>query len=150
MQVAILAALHEKPRRFRALPERLRRGFGSAVTGSKFPTTRLLIPKFRLVDSQSHDLLKQATTAEGDYQLLYYRDHDQFEVDLIVENAGGQLVGVEIKSAASVTAGDLRGLKRLASVAGDQFKMGVVLYDGTETLPLGERLWAAPLSTLWG
>ena len=53
MQVAILAALHEKPRRFRALPERLQRGFGSAVTGSKFPTTRLLIPKFRLVDSHS-------------------------------------------------------------------------------------------------
>ena len=74
----------------------------------KFPTTRLLIPKFRLVDSQSHDLLKQTATAEGDYLLLYYRDHDQFEVDLIVENAGGQLVGVEIKSAASVTTGDLR------------------------------------------
>ena len=66
------------------------------------------------------------------------------------ENAGGQLLGVEIKSATSVTASNLRGLKRLASVAGDQFKMGVVLYDGTETLPLGERLWAAPLSTLWG
>lgn len=96
------------------------------------------------------ELLKQAATAEGVYQLLYYRDHDQCEVDLIVENAGGQLVGVEIKSAASVTAGDLRGLKRLASVTGDQLKMGVVLYDGTETLPLGERLWAAPLSTLWG
>ena len=70
MQVAIVAALLEKPRRFWALPERLRRGFGNAVTGSKFPMTRLWIPKFRLVDSQSHDLLKQAATAEGDYQLL--------------------------------------------------------------------------------
>lgn len=140
MQVAILAALHEKPQRFRALPERLRRGFGSAVTGPKFPMTRLLIPKFRLVDSQSHDLLEQAATAEGDYQLLYYRDHDQFEVDIIVESACGQLVWVEIKSAASVTVGDLRSFKRLASVAGDQLKLGVVRYDGTETLPFGERL----------
>lgn len=96
------------------------------------------------------ELLKQTTTAEGDYRLLYYRDHDQFEVDVIVENAVGQLIGVEIKSAASVAVGDLRGLKRLAGVAGDRFEMGVVLYDGTETLPLGERLWAAPLSTLWG
>ena len=66
------------------------------------------------------------------------------------ENAGGQVFGIEIKSAASVTAGDLRGLKRLASVAGDQFKMGVVLYDGAEALPLGERFWAAPLLILWG
>lgn len=96
------------------------------------------------------ELLKQAATAQGDYQLLYYRDHDQYEVDVVVENAGGQLVGVEIKSAASVRAGDLRGLKRLAGIAGDRFKLGVLLYDGAEALPLGDRLWAAPISSLWG
>lgn len=39
------------------------------------------------------ELLKHATTADGDYQLLYYLDHDQCEVDIVVENAGGQLVG---------------------------------------------------------
>lgn len=96
------------------------------------------------------ELLKHATSAESDYQLLYYRDHDQFEVDVVIENAAGQLVGVEIKAAASVGTNDLRGLKRLASIAGDQFKLGVILYDGTEILPLGERLWAAPISSLWG
>ena len=96
------------------------------------------------------ELLKHATTADGDFQLLYYRDHDQVEVDVVVENASGQLVGVEIKAAASVKESDLRGLKRLASIAGDQFKLGVILYDGAETLPLGDRLWAAPISTLWG
>ena len=32
----------------------------------------------------------------------------------------------------------------------DGFKMGVLLYDGDETLPLGHGIWAAPLSTLWG
>ena len=46
--------------------------------------------------------------------------------------------------------GNLRGLKRLASIADDKFKMGVVLYDGAQTPPLGDRLWAAPISTLWG
>lgn len=96
------------------------------------------------------ELLKHATTAEGDYQLHYYRDHDQSEVDVVVENAGGQLIGIEIKAAASVGTNDLRGLKRLANIAGDPFKLGVILYDGTETLPLGARLWAAPISTLWG
>ena len=96
------------------------------------------------------ELLKHTTTADGDYQLLYYRDHDQFEVDVVIENAAGQLVGVEIKATASVRQADLRGLKRLANIAGDRFKLGVILYDGTETLPLGDRLWAAPISTLWG
>ncbi len=96
------------------------------------------------------ELLKHTTTAEDDYRLLYYRDADRFEVDVVIENAAGQLIGVEIKASATVQAGDLRGLKKLASVAGKQFKMGVLLYDGTETMPLGDGLWAAPLSTLWG
>jgi hypothetical protein len=53
-----------------------------------------------------------------------------------------------VKAAATVTERDLRGLKKLASVAGEQFRMGVLLYDGTETMPLGSGLWAAPLSSL--
>lgn len=96
------------------------------------------------------ELLKHAASAEGDYQLLYYRDHDQYEVDLIAENAAGQLIGIEIKAAASVGASDLRGLKRLASIAGDQFRLGVIFYDGLQTMPLGEGFWAVPISSLWG
>ena len=96
------------------------------------------------------ELLKHSTTAQDDYRLMYYRDADQFEVDVVIENAAGQLVGVEVKAAATVKASDLRGLKKWAALAGPQFRLGVVLYDGTETLPLGDGLWAAPLSSLWG
>jgi uncharacterized protein len=96
------------------------------------------------------ELRKHAASADGDYRLLYYRDHDKYEVDLVVEDAGGRLIGVEVKAAASIKESDLRGLKRLATVAGERFMRGVVLYDGAETVPLGERLCAAPLSTLWG
>jgi uncharacterized protein len=96
------------------------------------------------------ELRKHSTTADGDYQLMYYRDADKFEVDIVIENASGQMVGVEVKASATVKDSDLRGLKKLASQAGEQFKMGVVLYDGTETLPLGDSIWAAPLSSLWG
>lgn len=60
------------------------------------------------------------------------------------------LVGVEVKAAATVKEGDLRGLKKLAGLAARQFKMGVLLYDGTETMPLADGIWATPLSTLWG
>ncbi|NOQ40871.1 MAG: DUF4143 domain-containing protein [Desulfuromusa sp.] len=96
------------------------------------------------------ELLKLTTVSEDDYRLLYYRDHDRYEVDFVIENSAGQLVGVELKAAATVRQSDLRGLKRFKSVANDQFKAGIVLYDGTETLPLGDALWAVPISTLWG
>jgi len=96
------------------------------------------------------ELLKHASTAEGDYRLMYYRDADKFEVDIVIESAAGNIVCVEVKSAATVKESDLRGLKKLAGIAGKQFKMGVLLYDGTETMTLGDGIWAAPLSSLWG
>ena len=96
------------------------------------------------------ELLKHTTTADGEYQLMYYRDADKVEVDVVIENPAGQLVGVEVKAAATVREADLRGLRKLAGLAGKDFKMGVLLYDGNETVPLGGGIWAAPLSTLWG
>ena len=96
------------------------------------------------------ELLRLAASADGDYQLMYYRDREQVEVDIVVENAAGQLIGVEIKAAATVREADFKGLKKWAGLAGKQFRMGVLLYDGDETLPVGDGLWAAPLSTLWG
>lgn len=96
------------------------------------------------------ELLKATTTAEGEYALMYYRDADKVEVDVVIENAAGQLVGVEVKASATVKDSDLRGLRKLATLAGAQFKMGILLYDGDETMPLGGNIWAAPLATLWG
>lgn len=96
------------------------------------------------------ELLKHNSTTEGDYQLMYYRDADKFKVDIVIENTAGQLVGVEVKAAATVKESDLRGLRKLSSLAGAQFKMGILLYDGDVTMPLGDSIWVAPLSTLWG
>lgn len=96
------------------------------------------------------ELLKHTATSDDDYRLLYYRDADKYEVDVVIENSAGQLLGIEVKASATVKERDLRGLKKLASLAGDQFTAGVLLYDGDETMPLGSNQWAAPLSTLWG
>jgi len=95
------------------------------------------------------ELLKATTTADNEYALMYYRDADKVEVDVVIENAAGQLVGVEVKATATVKESDLRGLRKLSTLAGAKFKMGVLLYDGDETMPLGDNIWAAPLSTLW-
>ena len=95
------------------------------------------------------ELLKHASVSDSAYRLLYYRDADQVEVDVVIENLAGRVIGIEVKASASVREADLRGLRKLAALAGDDFAMGVLLHDGAETLPLGDRLWAAPLSSLW-
>jgi predicted AAA+ superfamily ATPase len=95
------------------------------------------------------ELLKQSTWGADEYRILHYRDRDQVEVDLVIEDAARRIVGVEVKAAASVSGSDLKGLRKLAALAADRFAAGVVLYDGEDTVSLGGRLWAAPLATLW-
>jgi predicted AAA+ superfamily ATPase len=50
------------------------------------------------------ELLKQTTTSDGNYRLMYYRDADKYEVDVVIENAAGHLVGIEVKATATVKA----------------------------------------------
>ena len=71
------------------------------------------------------------------------------EVDIVIEDDDGRIVGVEVKASATVSNGDFSGMRRLASACGDRFVLGLVLYDHSRTVPFGERLVAAPVSTLW-
>ncbi len=80
---------------------------------------------------------------------FHFRDQDGHEVDIVLERDDGTIAGIEVKASATVTAGDLSGLKKLVEAAKDRFAFGVVLYDGDTIVPFGERLAAAPMSCLW-
>jgi uncharacterized protein len=95
------------------------------------------------------ELLKLSTWTEERVMLFHYRDRDKLEVDFVLENSAGEIVGIEVKSAASVTRRDFLGLERVASAAGSAFKQGIVLYDGVQTLSFADNLRAVPLSALW-
>jgi len=96
-----------------------------------------------------NELRRQASWCESDIRLYHFRDKDQCEVDIIMEQRGGGIVGVEVKAGATLDGRDFKGLRRLRSLAGDNFIAGVVLYDGDMILPFGEGLFAMPVSTLW-
>jgi hypothetical protein len=60
-----------------------------------------------------------------------------------------QLTGIEIKAAATVTATDFKGLRKLRQAAGTRFMSGVVLYDGDSLVSFGKKLCAVPICLLW-
>jgi len=96
------------------------------------------------------EVMKQGTWLDDQCSLYHYRDKDQDEVDIVVENSAGEIVGIEVKAAATAGANDFRGLRKLANATGKDFKLGVVLYDGEQSLPFGDRMFAAPISCVWG
>jgi len=95
------------------------------------------------------ELLKSVAWAQERVSIFHYRDKDQLEADFVLENAAGQVIGIEVKAAASVNRRDFSGLERVAAAAGSAFVQGILLYDGDHDLSFGETLRAAPLPTLW-
>ena len=66
-----------------------------------------------------------------------------------MELRSGEVVGVEVNTAATVSANDFAALRHLRDKLGSRFVAGIVLYTGARTLPFGERLAAVPLCGLW-
>lgn len=95
------------------------------------------------------ELARQLTWSDERVELFHYRTRDKTEVDAVLENRRGQVVGVEVKASSTVRAEDFRGLRHLTERLGDDFLVGIVLYTGDQTLPFGPRLRAMPLSALW-
>ncbi|MEV0646927.1 ATP-binding protein [Phytomonospora sp. NPDC050363] len=95
------------------------------------------------------ELARQLTWARASVRLFHYRDRDQYEVDAVLEDNAGQVVGVEVKAAETVRSDDFRGLRLLQRRLGDRFRAGFVLYCGEEQLPFGEGLACLPISALW-
>ncbi len=95
------------------------------------------------------ELRKLASWADGRFEFSHFRDKEQNEVDIIIENRQGRVVGIEVKAAATVTSSDFNGLRKLADACGDRFVLGLVLHDHDKTVPFGSRLAAAPISALW-
>ena len=97
------------------------------------------------------EFFKQAVWAEDDYRFWHFRDRAGNEVDVVVENSAGAVVGVEIKASATIKLADFRGLVHFADYAGKKMHRGVIFYSGTNLLPVrasGHTFHAVPLRYL--
>lgn len=94
------------------------------------------------------ELVKQASWSESRPSLFHYRTRRGEEVDVVLERRG-RVVGVEVKSAETVTGDDLKGLRSLERAAGEDFVAGIVLHTGEGSAPFGPRLHALPVTAVW-
>jgi hypothetical protein len=96
------------------------------------------------------ELVKQASWSESQPGVFHLRTRSgRSEVDAVLERRGGQVIGVEVKAAATLSPRDFKGLEELRDSRGDDFVAGVVVYSGERTIPFGDRVWALPISALW-
>ncbi len=95
------------------------------------------------------ELRKQASWSRTPVSLFHFRTAARREVDLMLEDDAGRVVGIEVKASASFGRRDVASLRAVAQDLGDRFHRGLLLYGGDTVMPLGERLHAMPISALW-
>ena len=82
-------------------------------------------------------------------RLHHFRDRRGHEVDLVIEHGNGDVVAIEVKASATARFRDIGGLRILRDSLGERFRLGLVLHLGPSSIPLGDRIEAVPLASLW-
>jgi uncharacterized protein len=79
------------------------------------------------------EISKQFTWSENYVDLSHYRTRDGNEVDIILENDIGEIIGIEVKASTTPRADDFTGLKYLEKRVGKYFIAGYLLHMGKNT-----------------
>ncbi len=95
------------------------------------------------------ELRRQLTWAATDVTLYHWQDRSGAEVDIVLEAADGRVAAIEIKTGQTAKPEWFRWLGQMRDTIADKFMTGIALYAGNDVLPFGDRLIAAPISSLW-
>ncbi len=94
------------------------------------------------------EIVKWIRTRQADVEIYFYRTRSGMEVDLLLETGAG-LIGMEIKSRATVARKDPRPLSVLANRLKEDWLGGIVVYAGDEIRQIGkENIYAVPSKRL--
>lgn len=95
-------------------------------------------------------LRAEAVVADCQPRLFHLRTmQGRQEIDLLAELGGDEIIGIEVKSTSAPDSSHAEHLTWLRDRLGDRFVRGVVLHTGPRTFSLGDKIVAAPISTLW-
>jgi predicted AAA+ superfamily ATPase len=95
------------------------------------------------------ELRKQISWSRRQPEMFHFRTHTGQEVDIVLEEPNGSLVGVEVKASATIGADDFKSLRVFKETVGKRFRRGVLLHTGRESLAVGGGLHGLPVSALW-
>ncbi len=143
-----LKRLTATPKRYMIDPAMMAAVLG-ATTGAIVASGKLLggiIDTFVMSQLRPEVAVRSGRTARRHLRTRNGRE----EIDVVLENADGSVLGIEVKATAAPTAADARHLAWLRDALSDRFVGGAVLHTGPDAFVLGERILAVPICAFWG
>ena len=97
-----------------------------------------------------NEILRSLRQQETDFRLYHWRSPDRRKIEIIADG-GESLVGIEVKSAATISNRDFRHMRWFATDGPGKTRnfTGIVFYLGEHRLSFGNRLFGLPVSALW-
>ena len=98
-----------------------------------------------------NELQKHVDTTEQKCILHHYRDREKREIDFLIENYDGDLLGIEVKATTTPNGDDFKHLKWFKKnlvPEGKKF-IGIVLHTGHHVGSFGDDMWVVPISCLY-
>lgn len=97
-----------------------------------------------------NELLRTLPFLKWNVRVFHWRDSNFREIDMIIEK-DNSLVGIEIKASTTIhkdTIKNMRWFTQIGPGRNHQFT-GLIIYLGNQIIPLGDRIFAIPVSALW-
>ncbi len=94
-------------------------------------------------------LLQQQPTSQVEHRVSHLRERNGLEVDLVIELPDDSILGIEVRTAASLRPHQFGRLRALADRADRRFQGGVVLNTAARGHSYGHRMWSLPIAAVW-
>ena len=105
----------------------------------------------KLIETFVFQELSAQIDLEDNYFLFQYRDRVDREIDFLVENEDGSLLGIEVKAGHNVSKNDFKHQEWFIEniLKNKKPYTGIVLYSGDRTIRFSENMLAVPTAALW-
>jgi len=96
------------------------------------------------------EIMKAAKSA-GPFSVSHFNpvQNQGKEVDFVIESSDGKIIGIEVKLDSTINEKDWANMNALRETVGTRFVKGVIIYTGTELIPVSRNIWAVPVNYLW-
>ena len=95
------------------------------------------------------ELIKLIGSSDFRMQIFFWRTQTGSEVDFLLEHSG-ESVALEVKWSHKIEDSDITPLKRCADDLKERLRLSVILYGGTEVVPLTPKMIAIPFPVFFG
>jgi len=95
------------------------------------------------------ELIKWMKTLQKNGEIYFYRTRSGVEEDIILQTHHG-IIGMEVKARSKTFPQDIKALKELAKKLGNEWRGGILIYQGNEIIKIADPdIWAVPSRRLF-